>query len=330
MTNAIKIRCDKFIENRDIIKKGFKWESTYMYPLCAQIYTSKGKTADCDELKNCVALLKQNVGIFSNFRSTAKLPIAALLAVSGAPETTLGNSLTIYGLLKNEHLSSTYLPAAAIVAAQLSRSSEYERVAVRAKELYRMMKANHPLITFGDDSAFAVLLALSPHGDEQLLDEIERCYEIIKPNFIVKNSVQSLSHVLALCDGSTDEKCRKVLDLYRLLKEQGYSYGTNYELPTLGVFAVSAGDLNAAASDIIEIDDVLSEQKGFGSFGVGKKQRLMYAVMLAQDESGNNAALQTAAISSTISMIAAQQAAMFAAIAAANASSAAAAGASAT
>ncbi len=330
MDYKIQSRCEKFIENRDIIKKCFKWESSYMYPLCAQIYTSKGKTADCDELKHCVALLKKNAGILSYFRSTARLPYAAMLAVSGAPETTLDNSLTIYELLKKRHLLSTYLPAAAIIAAQLSRTCEYEQVAVRAKEIYNEMKATHPLITSGEDGAFAVILALSPRGDEQLLDEIERCYTILKPSFLMRNSVQSLSHVLALCDGSADEKCRRVLDLYRLLKERGCSYGTNYELPTLGVIAASAVDLNAAASDIVEIDGFLSTQKGFSAFGAGKKQRLMYAVMLAQGGNENNAVLQTAALNSTISMIVAQQAAVFAAIAAANASSVAAAGASTT
>lgn len=32
MDYKIQSRCEKFIENRDIIKKCFKWESSYMYP----------------------------------------------------------------------------------------------------------------------------------------------------------------------------------------------------------------------------------------------------------------------------------------------------------
>ena len=89
----------------------------------------------------------------------------------------------------------------------------------------------------------------------------------------------------------------------------------------LGVLALSEGDVRDIVSDMMEADDFLAGQKGFGAFGVGKRQRLMYAGMLVQAEYLERNTLQTAAINGTISMIVAQQAAMCAAVAAAAAAS---------
>ena len=38
--NTLQKRCELFIQNRDAIKKDFGWESIYIYPLCAAIFTA--------------------------------------------------------------------------------------------------------------------------------------------------------------------------------------------------------------------------------------------------------------------------------------------------
>ena len=79
-------------------------------------------------------------------------------------------------------------------------------------------------------------------------------------------------------------------------------------------------------NDVILVDRFLSGQKGYGVFGLGRKQRLMHAAMIVtcyymgREE---NLAMNTAAIGATVSLIAAQQAAMCAAIAASSSSAAA-------
>ena len=76
-------------------------------------------------------------------------------------------------------------------------------------------------------------------------------------------------------------------------------------------------------TDIMEVDDFLAAQKGYGFFGIGRKQRLMHAGMIvASDYLGESGTMQTAAIGATLSLIAAQQAAMCAAIAASSAAAA--------
>lgn len=142
---------------------------------------------------------------------------------------------------------------------------------------------------------------------------------------IMKRKVQSLSHVLALGEGTPEEKCCKTIEMYRKLKEKGYKYGTGYELATLGILALLPEEPELVMQDVMEVDDYLSKEKGYGFFGIGKKQRLMHAGMLVVSdymESENNLVMNSAAIGGTISLIAAQQAAMCAAIAAASATAA--------
>lgn len=317
MNSSMQLRCEQLIENRDRVRSVFAWDTELIHLACAGIYTSKGKQVDIDMLKSCKDLIKHKVGAFSNFKSTARTPIAAMLAVSGNPERTLDNGLAVYQMLKKEFFSSAYLPITAVIIAQMAEPSSYETIAAKTRAIYDEMKAKHPFLTSAEDSAFSAMLALSDKTGGGLIEEAENCYRILKTEFFSSNAVQTLSHVLALCDGTADEKCRKTMELFTRLKAAGYKYGTEYELSTLGVLAMGVTNVDEIVRDIIEIDGWLSKQKGFGLFsGISRKQRLMYAGILAQQEYVNGDALQTAAVGSVVSLVIAQEAAMCAVIAA--------------
>jgi hypothetical protein len=323
MNDRILRNCNLLLESRDRIKTVFGWDGGLIHLACAGIYVSKGKEVNASVLHYCKDLLNQRVGVFSNFRSTARSPIAAMLAVSDNPERTLDNGLLVYHLLKKEFWASTYLPLTAMIIAQLVEPQQYEAIAARTSGIYDMIKSEHPFLTSGEDSANCALLALSEKSDSELIYEIESCYHQLKQNFFSSNAVQSLSHVLALGQGTVEEKCSKTMQLFYGLKEVGLKYGTSYELPTLGVLALAEGDKNQIIQEIAEINNWLSHQKGFGFFSsVTAKQRLMYAGIVTQREYINTNAMQSAAVNSTISLIAAQEAAMCAAIAASTAAAA--------
>lgn len=317
-------RCQQLIDNRDLVKTVFRWDSGLMHLCCAGIYSAKGLDVDVPLLQASKALLKSRVSAFSNFRSTAENAVAAMLAVTGQPEQTLENGLAAYELLKKEFWGSAYLPLTAMVIAQHAHPQRYGEITVRTREIYNRMKAEHPFLTSSEDSALCALLALVDRPNDQLVNDMEECYQLLKPHFFSANAVQGLSHVLALCSGGSAEKCERTLALFQHLKAAGRKYGTDYELPTLGVLAASGTDLSAIVTNMIEIDDWLSMQKGFGFFGsVTAKQRLMYAGMLAQHDDISENAMQTAAIGSTVALVIAQEAATCAAIAACTAAAAA-------
>ena len=211
-----------------------------------------------------------------------------------------------------------------MMIAQIAQPPLYEGIAARTRTIYSRMKKEHPFLTSGEDSTFCALMALSERADDEMIEDAEQCYRSLKSNFFFSsNAVQSLSHTLALCDGQPDIKCGKTMELFEKLESEGHRYGTDYELPTLGVLAMSGGDLDEIVQEIIEIDAWLSQQKGFGFFSsITRKQRLMYAGIVAQRDYLDEETMQTAAINGTVSLIVAQQAAMCAAVAASAAAAA--------
>ena len=305
------------------MKSAFAWEDGLTHLACAGIFINKEQTANEEMLLQCKDILKRNTGIFSNFKSTAKPMIVAMLAANENPQLLMERGLKVHDLLKEEFMSSVYLPIAAMIIAQYADEARYAELAQRTRRIYKQMRADHPFLTSGEDSTFCALRALLDKPDEVLLGDAEECYKTLKSNFFSSNAVQSLSHVLAMCDGEPKIKCQRTMELFQKLKEAGHKYGTSYELPTLGVLAMADGNQDEIAAEMAEIDQWLSEQKGFGFFSsISAKQRLMYAGMIAQQDYINDKMMQGAAVNGVISLIVAQQAAMCAAITASAAATA--------
>lgn len=319
MDAGLSERYALFVRNRDAVRGVFRFQSTYMYPLCAALYAGRDRAVDAPALRAAMDLLKANVGLFSNFRNLARCPIAAQLAMDPDPQSRMDNSLVVYDLLKEEFSASAYLPIAAVTLAGEADPAAYGGIAARTRTLYLGMRKAHPLLTSSEDAIYAALLALSPRQDEDLIDAMEQCYHALKPRFLSGNAVQALAAVLALGDLSPDDACARTLALYDALLSCGLRYGRGYELPTLGALALTNADVQQLAVDLCEGDAFLSHQRGFGAMGIGRRQRLMYAALLLLPEAEQSA--NAAAVTGTIAMIVAQQAAIAAAVAASAAAS---------
>ncbi len=315
--------CEQFIANKNAIKKVFPWDGGLIHTCCAGIYSSKGFAVDTDILSGCRNMFKSKTNIFSNFRSAVSTPLISLLATGNMPELTLDNAMAIYKRLKKQIRSSTFLPLTAMIIAQSAEPYDFDRIIERTGHIYSLMKSRHPFLTSGEDNALCALMAMSGKTDDAMISDMEECYRILKKQFSYANAVQSLSHVLALCDGPAADKCERTVRLFKTLKDSGCKYGTSYELASLGILAMSASDLNETASLIKEIASWLSKQKGFGIMSpVSKRQRLMYAGIIAGRKYTEGTAMRVTSINGVLSMIIAQQ--LIAASAAAGAAAAAA------
>lgn len=322
MNERTLYHCNLLIENRDTIASIYKWESGLTHLCCSGIFTMKGIKVDVGMLMQAKVLLKQQSSIFSEFRGMASPVVASMLSISENPKLLLAQCRTVYDLLKKKFQSCPYLPITAMVIAQTAAPDTYEQVVSRAHGLYKMMKKDHPFLTSSDDYTFCALMALSEKRDDALIADAEACFARLKGQGMSRNGIQSLSHVLSLYDGSALIKCQQTLDLYQKIKEQGIHFGTSYELPILGILAMSGQNLTEIAANIAEIDGWLKQQKGFGVFGsVTTKQRIMYAALLAQRETqvSYNTEKQevlsdTGAATATLATLIAQEAAMCAAM----------------
>ena len=317
MRIELQNRCKLLAENRNIIKSEFFFESAYVYPLGASILAAKNKIANVETIRSSLALLKDRTSFFSSFRGITKVATVISLSVSPNPEKKMDDMLLIHGGLKDYFWNSYYLAIAASAIADMAQPSQYEDIIQRTSMIYKRMKAAHPLLTSGEDSSFAALLALSELDDNHIGEEMELCYSILRPSFFFGNAVQSLSHILALGGDSAEKKCQRVLDIFEYLKTNGHKYGTGYELSTLGTLALLDTDIRILAEDIMDADDFLSNEKGFSSFGIGARQRIMYAALMTMcDYIPDVQTMQTAAMSGIVSLVTAQHVAMASAAAA--------------
>ena len=97
-------------------------------------------------------------------------------------------------------------------------------------------------------------------------------------------------------------------------------------MPTLGVLSMLPVGIDALTMDVAQVDEYLADQRGYGLFGVGRKQRLMHAAMLVAcdyADGENQTVMNTAALNGTIALIIAQGMAICATIAASSAAAAA-------
>ncbi len=318
MKTTINQITQDFIENRDIIKKAVKLESSYIYPVAANVFCAAGVKADADKLAECKKIIRKNAGFASYLKGIVMTPFAAKLCVSADPEAQFEKVMAMYGILKNHFKRSEYLALLATLLAEKTTTEEAERIAARGRALYDMMKKEHPILTSSEDNVMAGFMAFSEKSDRQLIDDAEKCYDLLRKKFSDKNAVQTVSHILAMTDGAAEEKVNRLFRMFDMFAAAGRKYGKHYELSTLAAISVIEADEKELVDTAVAIDGLLNGQKGYGALSLDKKTRLMHAAMLTADlyEDADNT--QAAVSASALAVIAAQEAAMMAAIVAAS------------
>ena len=315
MNDNIRTICENYITNRDAVKKAFSLESEHMYAASACTLTAAGVTADADGLKACKKALKKGTSVISNLRGMIEQSAAVRLYISGEPEEYLRKTLACYDIIKKELGRSEYTSLLALFMADMTDESGAEQAAVKAKDIYKLMSKDHPFLTDSEDKVMAGFMALTDKDSKTLCDEAENCYKLLKKRFSSSNTLQTCSHVLAMADGTAEEKVARVARLYDMLKESGRKYGKNTELTALTALSLSDADEKALVDTICEIDDFLAEQKGYGMLGFTKQSRLMHAAMLTSAAYQHDTALSDAAsTATTVAMIAAVEMAMIAVV----------------
>lgn len=319
----------RFIEARDAIRAAFRLENDYAYPVCAHIFLAAHRPVEAEKLDRCKALIKSTTGPFSSFRGNIRLPLICMLAAGDDPESRWDRTQRYYKALKEDFYSSEYLALAALILGDTVKEADVPALADRGKALYQRMKKEHPFLTGQEDSVFALLLAESSRSDDELIEDMEACYALLDERFPKGDGLQTASHVLALSDQAPEEKARRMIELFDAIQAAGGKYGKDRQLPILAALSLSEGSVEELSLDILEIDGLLSEQKGYrGILGLDKRTRTMHAAMLLSLPDRQPELMSATAQQATLAMIAAQQALMCAVIASSAACSAAASSAS--
>lgn len=314
-----------FADNAQIIKKEFIWQNNLTKRLAALLYAQKDKTIDCEAIRQCHVLIKQNTGAFSAFRGNMALCVATLLSLSPNPQEVFNETLKVYDLLKGvKFRASNFLVVAAFQIAAQSDVYDYRNVITRTRSFYDGMKARHFFYTGQDDYIFAAMLGLAKLDPAAGTERIEKLYSQLKDEFWNKNSVQSLAQVLVLGE-SDDSIVNRVLVLRDMLRVQKIKLDKTYTLPVLGILALLPVEIDTIVRDISIIQEKLRVQKGFGPMSVTTQELLLFAASIVAGVYADSVKdkILTATLSTSITnIIVAQQAAMIAAISASSAAAA--------
>ena len=317
MENITKSKLALFVSNAQTIRKEFKAHNAMTKRLAALLYAQENKTIDNESIRQCHTMMKQYTGIFSSFRGNMSLCIAALLSLSPDPRGLFEKTLQVYDMLKAAKLrASDYLVVSAFQIASRAEPADYQTAVNRTREFYDSMKSHSFFTTGHDDYIFAAMLGLSDLDVASGAERIAQTAAQLKDKFWSKNSVQTLSQVLAL-GGSCDETISRVIALRDALRAQRIKLDKAYTLPVLGILALLPVEIDTIIQDISRAQQILKEQKGFSSWYVSKQEILIYAAAITAGEYAESAkcGIVTAAVSTSITnIIIAQQVAMIAII----------------
>lgn len=112
------------------MKTEFKWRKALIRRLSSLLYAFEDKPVDCAAIRECHALIKNCVGIFSVFRGN----MALLLSLKENREEFFAQTKAVYGMMKDvKFLPSDYLAVAAYEIAANADPSNYEDIGLRAR-----------------------------------------------------------------------------------------------------------------------------------------------------------------------------------------------------
>ena len=281
MDRQLERKCFDLVENYRILASGNKLEFTEMVLACAGIYLAAGVTPDMSKIEECKKLLKSKAGVFSNFRGTDELLVRCKMALAADPSLYFEKLELEYQRIKTFFSGEQTVLAAMILAEQGDSAEDRSE---KTKQIYKEMKEAHPWLTSENDLPFAALMAVSGRDPSAVYAEAEEIYALLKDKLRAdRDTMQMLSHILAVRSGRAEEKCEKLCALADGLKASGHSLGRGSRLAILGILVDSGLPTDELVDRICETDDFLKQYKPFhGLFGVGKDCRRMFAVQMVQ------------------------------------------------
>ena len=308
MDERIRELCDQIVSDRKLLKKKMFGEvdRNATAIMSAFMFASFGKQADVDRYIECKKMLKKNVNIFSEFRGIAFTLVVTKMALSDDPATYLEESLAVYKKLRERHklTASPNMVMAALTLYEYGGLEKADENVEKLEELYKKLNREHPLLISDEDRGFLAMIIASGANVDAVVEEIGACYEANKKLTVFKNSVHSLSQVLALNSQPTEKKAKMVKELLSGLKKAKKHISKDMGLGSVGALTLLNMPVEEIVERVAEADDYLKHQKGFKWYSIDPQIRKIYSqlvVTLAYLPSDTT--MLTSMISSTLAMV---------------------------
>ena len=291
MRPSLQTRCEVQVRNEASLKKGHALDYESIVKLAAMQYSNAGREVDADRLKECKRIIKDKVGIFSNFRGHMMYLVQVKMALSDDPEAYFDGVLRVYEQLKaGVVIPGELLAMAAITIYDNCPPEARDEVTAKTREAYAMFKAQHRFLTGEEDMALIALMIMAGIDPRQATDRAEELYVILKDSFLPgSDTPQAAAMILSLSDKPAMQKAQDFLALYDACKAAGHATSRDKAMAIYATFADLDADRAELVAEIGEVDEWLKKHKGYGTFGVGASvRRLIAATLVLEDRQAGN------------------------------------------
>ncbi len=299
--------CEEFVANRNTVKTVIRGHNRRIYSICASIFCGRGQMARPDVLRDCFALLKEKAGPFSSFRGNLTAPMACLLASGMFPVRHMDMAVRYYERLAEDFYKTEQLALASFLLPDMIPEEYLDELIERSREIFGRMKRAHPFLTSSRDSIFALLLAFSPKRVEDIAEDAEQCYRLLRRLYGSGSSIRTVASILSVQNDAPADKAERLAAMVQALQMRKARFGKGLELAPLAAMADVPVPAQQVAEDILEAEAFLSGQRGFRA--VTRRERLMTAAMIVSGRVDPGRDTETASLLAVLALVAAEQAA---------------------
>ena len=325
MEHKIEISRKVFEENFMIAKKAFVLNTSLEASACAAAFIGSTKPTSAEAMKEAKKILGRNASVLSTLGGgNCRQVVIATIAQSSDPERAMEKIKKIYKGLDRKFFKSDYLVLAATMIYRACREEDYDKYIKRTREIYKLIRHDHPFITGSEDITNCVVMALTDVDPEVIARSTEECFASLRKAFWGGNKIQYMACVASVFGGESDDKAQEIRKAYELLKGEGVRFDSD----AFGIVAaigllVREEDKKTIAKRIRKLSDELKTIRGMGAWGAGKRIRNILACDIVLDAyTGGNDLGRSSVVNSIISTIIAIEIAACAAAATAAATSA--------
>ena len=326
MENRINNSRDIFEENFKVAKKAFVLNTNLEASACAASFIGSPRPVSAEAMKAAKKVLDDNASLLSSIRTgNCRQVIVATLAQSSDPEYAVKQIKKIHKGLDRKFLDSSYLVLAATMIYRTCRESDYDRYIERTREIFKLIRKDHPLATGAEDIISCVIMALTDVECDIVARNAEDAFTALKKYFFGSDKIQYMANMAAVFGGDPDDKAKVIRNTYEMLKSEGVRFDSNaYGIIASVGLLVRPEDLKDVVKAIKKTSDEMKSIKGMGAWGAGKRIRNILASAIVLDAyTGGDKKSRSAVINSIITTIIAIEIAAVAAASSAAASSAA-------
>lgn len=280
MKKALQEKCNLLVENSLYFRKKFKWDYSCLHNVAAASMTLNGAYADEKKLKEQLSEIKRKTGVFSDFANYLRLPGMAKMYVSRYPEQYLKNALEIYKRVDGSRLATTSRMIAAMILSEYADGSYLEQLVERTNTIYKLMKKEHSVLTDSTMLPSAAFLAIATSDEEAAVNRAEEALKILSEYFGKKRSTYRLACLISLSEGNHQNNCDQAVEIHKNLKLYGHPIGKGNEMIVIGSLVGHGVDFRSIVEAAIDVDEFLTDKKGYSNFAIGAKTRMDIAFLL--------------------------------------------------